>query len=128
MLQHNQMLNVSEGKEAKAFAQSEEQQQMALGYKSRLKPVPGSDTDCFSLSAYFVTVERLCDLFVDSGHITASMPGTHPKDRLPEVNLEVPIQLALKEPGKIAPRFPVRKVTEKIGIVDRLDGHRAIGW
>ena len=109
LLQHNQLLNCP--------AADQQPQPAALGYHPSHKRLfgfhhlPADATDCLALSNYFVAIERLCDLFVDSSDHCSTMPSgwpaAHPKERLPAVNLEVPAQLAMREPGKVFPRFPM---------------------
>ncbi|KAI3411925.1 hypothetical protein GPALN_001983 [Globodera pallida] len=79
-----------------------EQSTAALGFsKERIEP---AGNDCVALSKYFLAVERLCDLYVEFPLPRSCNPSSISSALY---SLDVPVEVALKQPGKVSARTPI---------------------
>ena len=69
---------------------------MALGFGHTLPAYQASDSR--ALARHFLRAEQFCDLVVDMSAPTAQQF---------QQNLEVPVELAMRQPGLVAPRISV---------------------
>uniref|UniRef100_A0A914IAC5 Uncharacterized protein n=1 Tax=Globodera rostochiensis TaxID=31243 RepID=A0A914IAC5_GLORO len=84
------------------FVVNFEQSTAALGFsKGRIEP---AGNDCVALSKYFLAVERLCDLYVEF-----PLPPSSNSSSISSAlySLDVPVEVALKQPGKVSARTPI---------------------
>uniref|UniRef100_A0A183BV90 Nuclear receptor domain-containing protein n=1 Tax=Globodera pallida TaxID=36090 RepID=A0A183BV90_GLOPA len=84
------------------FVVNFEQSTAALGFsKERIEP---AGNDCVALSKYFLAVERLCDLYVEFPLPASCNPSSISSTLY---SLDVPVEVALKQPGKVSARTPI---------------------
>ncbi|KAL3084114.1 hypothetical protein niasHT_033218 [Heterodera trifolii] len=91
LVQHHQLVNVRD------------LSSVALGFSNRGRFGPIGN-DCVALSNYFLAVEKLCDLYVE---LPKPPSCADPRGISALYSLEVPVEVALKQPGKVSVRTPI---------------------